>query len=41
MKDRVYFLKGGNSPLTLTIPGKAYKKTFFIYFDEKSGNKEK
>ena len=37
IKDRVYFLKGGNSPLTLTIPGKHTRKHSLLYFDEKSG----
>ena len=37
IKDRVYYLKGNKSPLTLTIPGKHTKKHALLYFDEKSG----
>ena len=37
IKDRVYFLRGGNSPLTLTIPGRHTRKHALLYFDEKSG----
>ena len=37
IKDRVYYLKGNKSPLTLTIPGKHTKKHSLLYFDEKTG----
>ena len=37
IKDRVYYLKGKKSPLTLTIPGKHTRKHALLYFDEKSG----
>ena len=38
IKDRVYYLKGNKSPLTLTIPGKHTRKHSLLYFDEKSGS---
>jgi len=37
IKDRVYYLKGNKTPLTLTIPGKHTKKHSLLYFDEKTG----
>jgi hypothetical protein len=37
MRDRVYFLKGDKSPLTLTIPGKHTRKHALLHFDKKSG----
>ena len=37
IKDRIYYLKGSKSPLTLTIPGKHTRKHALLYFDEKSG----
>ena len=37
IKDRIYYLKGNKSPLTLTIPGKHTKKHALLYFDEKTG----
>ena len=37
IKDRVYYLTNGRSPLTLTIPGKHTRKHALLYFDEKSG----
>jgi len=37
IKDRVYYLKGNKSPLTLTIPGKHTRKHSLLYFDEKTG----
>ena len=37
IKDRVYYLKGNKSPLTLTIPGKHTKKHALLYFDPKTG----
>ena len=37
IKDRVYYLKNGKSPLTLTIPGKHTRKHALLYFDDKLG----
>ena len=37
IKDRVYYLKGNKSPLTLTIPGRHTRKHALLYFDEKTG----
>ena len=37
IKDRVYFLTGNKSPLTLTIPGKHTKKHALLYFDPATG----
>jgi hypothetical protein len=37
IKDRIYFLKGNKSPLTLTIPGRHTRKHALLYFDVKSG----
>ena len=37
IKDRIYFLKGNKSPLTLTIPGKHTRKHALLYFDPKTG----
>ncbi len=37
IKDRVYYLKGNKSPLTLTIPGKHTRKHALLYFDPASG----
>jgi len=37
VKDRVYYLLGNKTPLTLTIPGKHTKKHALLYFDEKTG----
>ena len=37
IKDRVYYLKGNKSPLTLTIPGKHTRKHALLYFDPTSG----
>ncbi len=37
IKDRIYFLKGNKSPLTLTIPSRHTKKHALLYFDEKTG----
>jgi len=36
VKDRVYYLKGDETPLTLTIPSKHTKKHALLYFDEDS-----
>ena len=37
IKDRVYYLIGDKSPVTLTIPSKHTKKHSLLYFDEKTG----
>jgi len=37
IKDRIYYLKGDKTPLTLTIPGKHTKKHALLYFDAKTG----
>ena len=37
IKDRIYYLKGSKSPLTLTIPGRHTRKHSLLYFDSKSG----
>jgi len=37
IKDRVYYLTGKKSPLTLTIPGRHTRKHALLYFDEKTG----
>tara|TARA_R110002012_G_scaffold156795_3_gene317850 strand:- start:1774 stop:2568 length:795 start_codon:yes stop_codon:yes gene_type:complete len=37
IRDRVYYLKGSKSPLTLTIPGKHTKKHALLWFDQSSG----
>ena len=37
IKDRVYYLKGDKSPLTLTIPGRHTRKHALLYFDIISG----
>jgi len=37
IKDRIYYLKGTDHPLTLTIPAKHTKKHALLYFDEGSG----
>jgi hypothetical protein len=37
IKDRVYYLKGKKSPLTLTIPGKHTRKHSLLYFDQTTG----
>ena len=37
IKDRVYYLKGKKSPLTLTIPGKHTRKHALLYFDPATG----
>ena len=37
IKDRVYYLKGNKSPLTLTIPSRHTRKHALIYFDAKTG----
>ena len=31
IRDRIYYLKGNKSPLTLTIPGKHTKKHALLY----------
>ena len=37
IKDRIYYLKGNKSPLTLTIPSKHTRKHSLLYFDVKQG----
>ena len=37
IKDRIYYLKGNKSPLTLTIPSRHTSKHSLLYFDEESG----
>ena len=37
IKDRIYYLKGNKSPLTLTIPSRHTRKHALIYFDAKTG----
>ena len=37
IKDRVYYLKGNKTPLTLTIPSRHTKKHSLLYFDEQNG----
>ena len=36
IKDRLYYLTGKDTPLTLTIPGKHTRKHALLYFDEKT-----
>ena len=36
VKDRIYFLVGNKSPLTLTIPGKHTRKHSLLYFDSET-----
>ena len=36
IKDRVYYLKGNKSPLTLTLPGKHTRKHSLLWFDPKT-----
>ncbi len=40
IKDRVYYLKGNKSPLTLTIPSKHTRKHALLYFDPKTGRQQ-
>jgi len=40
IKDRVYYLKGNKSPLTLTIPGRHTRKHPLLYFDLKTGKQK-
>jgi hypothetical protein len=37
IKDRVYYLRGNNSPITHTIPGKHTPKHALLYFDKEAG----
>ena len=37
IKDRIYYLKGNKSPLTLTIPGRHTRKHSLLWFDESTG----
>jgi len=40
IKDRVYYLKGNKTPLTLTIPGKHTSKHALLYFNPKTGKQQ-
>ena len=40
IKDRVYYLTGNKTPLTLTLPGRHTKKHALLYFDEKTGKQK-
>ena len=40
IKDRIYYLTGTSTPLTLTIPGKHTRKHALLYFDENSGRQK-
>ena len=40
IKDRLYYLTGRDTPLTLTIPGKHTRKHALLYFDEKTGKQK-
>ena len=37
IKDRIYFLTGNKSPISLTIPGKHTRKHALLYFDSEKG----
>jgi len=40
IKDRVYYLKGNKSPLTMTIPCRHTRKHALLYFDPESGKQK-
>ena len=40
IKDRLYYLIGRHTPLTLTIPGKHTRKHALLYFDEETGTQK-
>jgi hypothetical protein len=40
IKDRIYYLTGRDTPLTLTIPGKHTRKHALLYFDKETGNQK-
>ena len=40
IKDRIYYLSGTSTPLTLTIPCKHTRKHALLYFDEKTGKQK-
>ena len=40
IKDRIYYLSGTSTPLTLTIPGKHTRKHALLYFDESTGRQK-
>jgi hypothetical protein len=40
IKDRIYYLKGRHTPLTLTIPGKHTRKHSLLYFDTETGKQK-
>ncbi len=37
IKDRIYYLKGNKSPLTLTIPSRHTRKHALLWFDPSTG----
>ena len=41
IKDRIYYLTGRHTPLTLTIPGKHTRKHALLYFDPINGKQNK
>jgi len=40
IKDRIYYLKGNKSPLTLTIPGRHTRKHALLYFNPETGKQQ-
>ena len=40
IKDRIYYLSGSHTPLTLTIPGKHTRKHALLYFDPITGKQK-
>ena len=40
IKDRIYYLSGSHTPLTLTIPGKHTRKHALLYFDPITGKQQ-
>ena len=40
IKDRLYYLRGKDTPLTLTIPGKHTRKHALLYFDKETGKQK-
>ena len=40
IKDRIYYLKGNKTPLTLTIPSRHTKKHSLLYFDKENGKQK-
>jgi len=37
IKDRIYYLKGNKTPLTMTLPSRHTRKHSLLYFDKESG----